>query len=828
MPYKRGRKGKQGRTTPTDTTAAATEPQEQAHSPPASTHLPPPPPPPDNDALILTSEKRRGVYECDYCHNDISQVPRIRCAVCTDFDLCLECFTATDHAAASARLRAALETQKALQDEGTIVTQPTVVSTAAALHHDDTHGYRVCDSTRYPVFPTARHVAQHRGGAVVSSEMASNEDSVAGENKEEGEGEDDDDHDDNDDVADNKTADDTMEVDDEEQEEKSDKETSAGGGGGGAASSTQGSGVTVMTTLTKPLEDMATAVLVDDPKLVWTVEEDLRLIEGIRSHGLGNWVEIADVVSGQGSTGKTPRRCMERYFDDFLGRYGHILPPFTLTMEDAETANSTTEDAGTAASNAAEESDNTNKPAASELMDGTPRASKRRAVLMRSPSGQNAGGFAQRKRFKCTPTEALAGYDQVWPKPYLPHGVTPGTEVGRDLAYKAEQTYVRLTQAAPTAKEADRIHQEWKANRLNQPGGPTVLPPRLDDIVAMPGSELVGFMPRRGDFDMEWENEAEQAVADMEFLPNEPPEDRKLKLQVLQIYNSKLDEREKRKQFIISRQLWDYKKAYNVENKLPRDERDLVNRMRLFERFHTPAEHSKFLADILKAKRLRKEIAKLQMYRRMGMKTLADAEKYELDKQRRMYHVRQHQQQQQQQTAKGDSGRKDDGTETGRPAGLTEETTSMSLWKQYRTGERRNRKSINRGMTPPATTTAGEATAGETASADGSTKPNEGPTEDVESPKKESVSTLSATEQELCEKLDLTEDQYKEIKKTLISQSLVHGLLDKESIGSQKRAMVKMDAERHGKVIDFMLRAGWVSTKAATAMRQTSIGSLAK
>jgi hypothetical protein len=62
----------------------------------------------------------------------------------------------------------------------------------------------------------------------------------------------------------------------------------------------------------KSLEELVGAVIADDPKTVWTIEEDLRLLEGIRSHGLGNWVEIAEVVSGQGSTGKTPRRCMER------------------------------------------------------------------------------------------------------------------------------------------------------------------------------------------------------------------------------------------------------------------------------------------------------------------------------------------------------------------------------------------------------------------------------------------------------------------------------------------------------------------------------------
>ena len=32
-------------------------------------------------------------YHCDYCQKDISEIVRIRCAVCKDFDLCLHCFS---------------------------------------------------------------------------------------------------------------------------------------------------------------------------------------------------------------------------------------------------------------------------------------------------------------------------------------------------------------------------------------------------------------------------------------------------------------------------------------------------------------------------------------------------------------------------------------------------------------------------------------------------------------------------------------------------------------------------------------------------------------
>ncbi|PSC69078.1 transcriptional adapter ADA2-like isoform X1 [Micractinium conductrix] len=37
--------------------------------------------------------KNEGLYHCDYCHKDLSSTLRIKCVVCKDFDLCLECFS---------------------------------------------------------------------------------------------------------------------------------------------------------------------------------------------------------------------------------------------------------------------------------------------------------------------------------------------------------------------------------------------------------------------------------------------------------------------------------------------------------------------------------------------------------------------------------------------------------------------------------------------------------------------------------------------------------------------------------------------------------------
>uniref|UniRef100_A0A2P2L1B0 Uncharacterized protein MANES_05G167800 n=1 Tax=Rhizophora mucronata TaxID=61149 RepID=A0A2P2L1B0_RHIMU len=40
-----------------------------------------------------TIEGKRALYHCNYCHKDITGMIRIKCVVCPDFDLCIECFS---------------------------------------------------------------------------------------------------------------------------------------------------------------------------------------------------------------------------------------------------------------------------------------------------------------------------------------------------------------------------------------------------------------------------------------------------------------------------------------------------------------------------------------------------------------------------------------------------------------------------------------------------------------------------------------------------------------------------------------------------------------
>ena len=63
------------------------------------------------------------------------------------------------------------------------------------------------------------------------------------------------------------------------------------------------------------------------------------------------------------------------------------------------------------------------------------------------------------------------------------------------------------------------------------------------------------------------------AIVGAQFNAHDHPAEKALKLDVVRIYNARLDERERRKRFVIERGLVDYRKQQELDRKRPRDER---------------------------------------------------------------------------------------------------------------------------------------------------------------------------------------------------------------------------------------------------------------
>jgi transcriptional adapter 2-alpha len=86
----------------------------------------------------------------------------------------------------------------------------------------------------------------------------------------------------------------------------------------------------------------------------------------------------------------------------------------------------------------------------------------------------------------------------------------------------------------------------------------------------------------QGEFEVEWENDAEMLIKDLELTEEDTEEDKKNKVRLLQIYNIKLHEREDRRKFVIERELHHIKKQQRLEKNRTKEEKDLIAKVRRF------------------------------------------------------------------------------------------------------------------------------------------------------------------------------------------------------------------------------------------------------
>ena len=93
------------------------------------------------------------------------------------------------------------------------------------------------------------------------------------------------------------------------------------------------------------------------------------------------------------------------------------------------------------------------------------------------------------------------------------------------------------------------------------------------NVMMTSASEILGYWPKREEFDIEYLNDAELELSELEFNDDDTKEQFYAKMKILEIYNKQLDERAKRKRFVIERNLFDIKKQIAFERKLSKEDR---------------------------------------------------------------------------------------------------------------------------------------------------------------------------------------------------------------------------------------------------------------
>lgn len=270
--------------------------------------------------------------------------------------------------------------------------------------------------------------------------------------------------------------------------------------------------------------------------------------------------------------------------------------------------------------------------------------------------------------------------------------------------------------------------------------------------------DLAGYMYLRGDFETEWENEAEQILMDMSFTDDDTPVERDMKLRVLESYNQKLDERIRRKQYIKEQNLFEYKK---IEKRYGRD-KDLWEKLRPFLRVLGKEEHGEFLQNLLEERTIRRRIDELKKYRRMGYRTLMEAE--------------------------GNARRRDSGLEISTR------------------GKREKDREASNPYERPTLTRSSKWLSRDREEIVLSPKPRK-PGAPLDISTSVGYDLLSEKERELCSSLRIYPQQYMVIKDTLLRESLRVGVLKK----AVARQLIKIDVNKTSRIFDFLESAGWIN-----------------
>ncbi|KAJ2853408.1 Transcriptional adapter ada2 [Coemansia erecta] len=303
-------------------------------------------------------------------------------------------------------------------------------------------------------------------------------------------------------------------------------------------------------------------------------------------------------------------------------------------------------------------------------------------------------------------------------------------------------------------------------------------PSKLKTLSSQPSNhEIIGYMPGRLEFETEYENEAEQIVKDMVINDDDSLEELELKQIVLRIYNNKLDRRLYRKSFIFDRGLLEYRKNQSIEKKRPKDERDLLNKIKVFARMQTKDDYDRFSSGLLNEHILRQRIAQLQEWRHNGITTLADGAQFEVEKSQR----------------------------PSRRATTVRESASLLERLQKIASTRAIRDS---GTPDPLTP--------------GSLKhPARKLTSSLDIESADGMELLSESEREMCLQLHIFPRPYLIIKGSMLSEYARSGYLSRR----QAQELIKIDPAKSDKIYDFFVENGWIKALLSSASTGTAFES---
>ena len=140
--------------------------------------------------------------------------------------------------------------------------------------------------------------------------------------------------------------------------------------------------------------------------------------------------------------------------------------------------------------------------------------------------------------------------------------------------------------------------------------------------------DILGYWEKRKDYDVEFKNEAEIQMSEIEFRENDNNDNLYINYKSLKNYNNILDEREERKNLIIEKNLFDVRKQINFSKKLSKQDKEIFQMMKFNMKYLTKEQFLFIFESNVLEKNIKARLNQLLFYKNLGYNTYEEIQKY--------------------------------------------------------------------------------------------------------------------------------------------------------------------------------------------------------
>jgi len=332
----------------------------------------------------------------------------------------------------------------------------------------------------------------------------------------------------------------------------------------------------------------------------WSIDEECRMLDGLFRFGPSNWSALSKYVAT-----KNKSECKRHYMRVFLGLHSSSKIESNSIQNHAVLGQSFREEGGLEAEHAVVDS-NAEK---SDVGHEAHLVSETKAETERVAAACQLDVMQVEKQRYSEPAVGAGVRDTPVPKT-------------RGRRRKVQPFQLRRKQDPATNQTGFR---SVKDETHEKPAGGST-----------GRAVLSGYMPKRGDFEHEWDDGAEAILAELALDDADTQEEIDLKLRLVELYLLRLDEREEKKRFILERGLLQFDRVTWEERRRPKEEKEFLMRLRAFSRLQSKEQQQELESALLHEQQTLSRMFEIAHYRSVGIRTWEQAQVYTMEQRRRV------------------------------------------------------------------------------------------------------------------------------------------------------------------------------------------------